>query len=544
MKSRHKKDRIVKPLILAMGMFVLIIALPMFVLLNKAVQGTQQLAAGTPVSVTVDPSTVGTSIPPAFMGISSEAAQAPCEQNALEKQNPTLLESIFKNLGPGTFRIGGESVEDVSWSTTGDGSCSWSGTKQTPGMVNAFVAIMKKVGWKFIWGLNLKNGDPANNAQNAAYVARAGGSSLIGFEIGNEPNLYGWSYSQYQSAWEAEYTAVKAAGDSIPVVGPAGIDCCSDFYTPFIHAEGSKIVMATDHYYPTTDSTTFGELLSPSLMQNGVQSLQSRMQLAHSKKLRYQLGETNAVAHVPPANIGNAFGQSLWILDYAMRLLGMGASGMNVHGWSADNTSILYPDDTPRPTYYGMLAFHYAAPNGQLLPVHLLAGSVNLTAYAVKTTSGDLNVLLINKDLHQAASVHIDVAQDFTQASAIRLSASSVTATTGITLGGSAVASNGSWSPKTIEPVTLNGANATVTVPAVSAVIITYKNSSRAFPSSQQLTSGVPSVVPTFGCPGAGSCMPIHAPTPVRADTLVKKIDTPKRRWWSWCRCKNNQPRH
>ena len=104
-----------------------------------------------------------------------------------------MLESIFKNLGPGTFRIGGNSVEVDSWSTTGKGSCSWSGTTQTPGMVDAFVAIMKKVGWRFIWGLHLKNDDPANNAQNAAYVANAAGSSLIGVEIGNEPNLYGWS---------------------------------------------------------------------------------------------------------------------------------------------------------------------------------------------------------------------------------------------------------------------------------------------------------------------------------------------------------------
>jgi hypothetical protein len=471
MKRLSKQNRIAhRTLFIALGIVMLITTLPVLLIF------TRQMAVGATVRVTIDPSQTGKPMSRSFMGISSEPAVSPCLQNALQSQNPTLLENILKNLGPGTFRIGGDSVERASWSTSGTGSCSWSGTIQTPSMVNLFVAIMKKVGWKFIWGVNLKNGNSANDARNAAYVMRAAGGTLVGIEIGNEPNLYGWSYSQYQTKWEAIASAIKAAGSNIPLVGPAGTNCCTDFYTPFINAEGTKIILATDHYYPTANATTFQKLLSPSLMQRDIQSLQSRMQLASAKNLPYQLGETNAVANVPPANIGDAFGISLWLLDYSMRLAEMGAAGMNVHGWSGDATSILYPDYTPRPNYYGMLAFHYAAANGNILPARVNGGSINLTAYAIKSSNGNLQVVLINKDLSQSATVSINTTQSYAKASDIRLSAPSVDATSGIMLGGSAVAADGSWSPKTIDPVSVTGATSIINVSAASAVLITYSN--------------------------------------------------------------------
>jgi hypothetical protein len=286
---------------------------------------------------------------------------------------------MFEDLGSSVFRFGGDSVEGANWSTSGNGNCSWGGTTQTPAMVDATVSLMRKVGWRFIWGVNLKNGTPSNDAANAAYVANAAGATLIGIEIGNEPNLYGWNYSQYQTKWEAVETAIKSAGANIPIVGPAGTDCCSDFYTPFINAESSKIVMATDHYYPTANSTTFQQLLSPGLMQGSIQSLTPRMQLTHTKNLPYQIGETNAVANIPPASIGDAFGVSLWMLDWSLSLVKMGASGMNVHGWSGDATSIFYSNNTPRPNYYGMLAFHYAAADGTLLPTQVNANNTRLS---------------------------------------------------------------------------------------------------------------------------------------------------------------------
>ena len=79
MKRRDKKTRrAVKTLPLALGIFALVIVLPVFVLVSKTIQRTQQSAAGTTVSVTVVPSAVGTPIPPFFMGISSEPALSLC----------------------------------------------------------------------------------------------------------------------------------------------------------------------------------------------------------------------------------------------------------------------------------------------------------------------------------------------------------------------------------------------------------------------------------------------------------------------------------
>jgi hypothetical protein len=55
----------------------------------------------------------------------------------------------------------------------------------------------------------------------------------------------------------------------------------------------------------------------------------------------------------------------------------------------------------------------------------------------------------------------------------VTLTASGLTAKTGITLGGQTVQSNGSPSPPTATPITVNGGTLTVTIPAGTAQLLT-----------------------------------------------------------------------
>ena len=468
------------------GALALIVFLLLFLLLtvmtvmtNPHEQKYRQLAPGNiAMQVVINPASSGVVIPPSFVGISTEPGSNPCNILALDQQNPTLVENMFENLGPGILRLGGESVEHVSWSPGGTYSCSDSNTVQTQSLVNATIAFLRKVGWKVIWGENLKSGNPTADADEAAYIARIAGPTLLGIEIGNEPNLYGWSYSTYQSKWESIASAIKARGQNIPLVGPGGTDCCADFYTPFLHAESSKLVMATDHYYPTYHTTTFTDLLSPSLMPATISSLQPRLALAQSKHLPYQLDESNAIAAVandPSYSLGGAFGISLWALDYLFTVAEHGVAGVNIHGFSGDDTSIFDSNGSPRPIYYGMLAFHYAAPNGTLIPL-ITNTTMNITAHAVVGNDGSLKLIVINKDQSKSAQVQINTTRSYSQATAVRLAAPSVSATTGITLGGTPISFNRAWSPSTGEQVSVSGANSQITLPSGSATIITYSN--------------------------------------------------------------------
>jgi hypothetical protein len=121
------------------------------------------------------------------------------------------------------------------------------------------------------------------------------------------------------------------------------------------------------------------------------------------------------------------------------------------------------------PEYYGLLAFAQAG-KGEQIAVNLDTGGVNLTAYATRS-GANVSLTVINKDMSRDASVSIS-GLAAKQAQAMRLSAPSLTATAGITLGGAAVDAGGQWSGKS-DPVKLSGGKAVLEVPSGSAALVT-----------------------------------------------------------------------
>lgn len=74
-----------------------------------------------------------------------------------------------------------------------------------------------------------------------------------------------------------------------------------------------------------------------------------------------------------------------------------------------------------------------------------------------------------------ASTLQLDFGRSFSSGSSFSLSASSLTSTTGITLGGQSVLDNGTLAAPTTEPVSVGGSTLTVTVPAGSTIIMTLK---------------------------------------------------------------------
>ena len=91
------------------------------------------------------------------------------------------------------------------WVLNGYLPCSPTHTIVTKALIDAIFAFASRIHWKVIWGLNLIANDPQSATNEAAYIATAGKLDLIGFTIGNEPELYveykarppSWRYANF-----------------------------------------------------------------------------------------------------------------------------------------------------------------------------------------------------------------------------------------------------------------------------------------------------------------------------------------------------------
>ena len=101
------------------------------------------------------------------------------------------------------------------------------------------------------------------------------------------------------------------------------------------------------------------------------------------------------------------------------------------------------------------------------------AGGINLTAYATREHSGAMTLTVINKDLSRDAAVEVSgIAPGHAQV--MRLSAPSLTATSGVTLGGATVDGDGKWNGGKADPVRIASGRAFLDVPAGSAALIRW----------------------------------------------------------------------
>jgi hypothetical protein len=96
--------------------------------------------------------------------------------------------------------------------------------------------------------------------------------------------------------------------------------------------------------------------------------------------------------------------------------------------------------------YYGLLLVSLAG-TGSLLQVNLSVGSLDATAYAVKSASGNLNLIVVNKDTAQAMELTIETDQNIQSATLQIMTGPSLGALSGVTIGGGTVNSDASFSP-------------------------------------------------------------------------------------------------
>ena len=459
----------------------------------------------TSASLSVTATPAG-SIGSAFAGLSYEKSTLYENPYLFTGANANLI-ALFKLIGPSILRIGGNSVDRNVWTPNGTGQTAG---QIAPSDVNALAAFVKATGWQCLYGINLGGAGPVPYtsgsivaattptlaAEEIAYAYQAFGSSLFGFEVGNECDLYGssyfsgatWNLATFESLWSQFRSAIVAQTPAVAshCTGPADAGSESSWTVPFgQYATKSDISLLTQHYYRgngQSSSSTAANLVTPdtSLVSN----LQTLNTAAKGIGVPFRISECNSYYNGGADGVSDAYCSSLWIIDFLFDCALNGSVGANFHGGGNGGgyTPIADSDGAvveARPEYYGILLFTLAG-QGTLYTTSLSGiGSLNITAYAVKTASGALNIILVNKDSAQNLQLTVQLPQSASSATLLEMtqftsgaSGPSLSATSGVTIQGASVGANGSFSPGTAYTLSTSGTELTCYVPYLSAVLI------------------------------------------------------------------------
>jgi hypothetical protein len=465
--------------------------------------GAAPASAATTV-VTITQTTTGTSLAASSPGLSYEASDL-----ALPGFTSGNLAAYLKTLGSSVMRIGGNTVDETYWTSSGETPPSWSIATITPADLTALNTLAKAGGWKIILGVNLKHYDPARAADEAAHAVAALGSSLQAIEIGNEPDLYS-QYSgntaQFFTDFQAYVSAITAKAPGVPIEGsdaagsPAG-----SWQSAFVNAQAGlshpDIVELTNHFYPlsdcsSSDNPTIAQLLGTTVRNAETAAADNAVTQARKLGLPGIVDEGNSVVCEGMPNVSDVYASALWAIDEQLDFAREGLSGDYMHGTvlQCDTGKPLFMFYTPlcaptaadatagtlaaQPEYYGLAAVHQIG-TGSFLNLSNPAWAA-VRAYAVKHADGTMTVVLDNVQdpaSNGATTLQLSLGATFTTGSRVDLTASALTAKTGITLGGQSVQSNGTLPAPTATPLSVNGSTLTVSVPAGSAALITLGGS-------------------------------------------------------------------
>jgi hypothetical protein len=427
-----------------------------------------------------------TQVPRSYFGLSTEYWAL-----AQFERRPAVFQRVLSSLhargdGPFVLRIGGDSADHTFWDPRATPPAPWA-IALTPAWLHRLSGVVERAHLRLILDLNLVTGSPADaGALAQAAVRGLPHGSVIGFEIGNEPDIYSrkaWlarttstglgvrrppgdlavaplptavTSAIYDEDFGAYARALAQAAPGVPLLGPALANPVLNarWISSLIAASGlgevsvhryafSGCAKPRSHRYPT-----IAKLLSARASAGVADDLGGAIRLAHGAGLKLRLTELNSVDCGGVPGVSNSFATALWAPDALFQMIRAGVNGVNVHvrpnainaAFSIDGRGL-----DARPLLYGLILFaRTLGPNAQLLPVRVHGGAPSaLTTWAVRVRGGGLHVLLIDKS-RRAVAVALRLPAN-APAQVDRLLARSVRSTSGVTLNGQRLGRDGKW---------------------------------------------------------------------------------------------------
>jgi hypothetical protein len=429
--------------------------------------GGKFVASGhTSVTVTVNPGSAG-SVGAGFAGFSFEKDRVGA---GMFDPRDTNLVNLFRLLGPGYLRVGGNEVDIVNWNAAGAGG---SATEIAPADVTKLAAFAKAAGWRVVYGIDLKTNTPANAASEAAFAAQALGSHLVAFEIGNEPNVYD-TEAAYEASFNTYVAAIRAKVPQAVFDGP-GTYRHGAWDAQFAADEKNNgLAMLSMHMYIGNNTTAS---IAGMLASNPSSFATDETAIADAKSAngipRWRMTEANSYFHGGAVGVSDVEAASLWSLDFMEGMAAAGGDGVNFHGGTSsqfpiDYSPIVFNGLTPtgvQGVFYGELLWKLAGPG--MLHTAVVTGGSGVSAWAIGG-----NVVVDNKGT-SPITANVTLAAPATSGRSYVLTAPSLTSKA-VTIGGSAVGADGAFAPVP-KAVAVHGRQVTVSVPAGSAALVVMR---------------------------------------------------------------------
>lgn len=433
--------------------------------------------------VTLRSPTAGSRVPASFLGISTEYWSLPLFQRYGRLLDRAL--SLFETPGQGPLilRIGGDSADHTFWNLKRHRPPGWV-LDLGPRWLGGLSALVRRVDARVILDLNLVTDSPLIAAQWADVAARSlPRGRLIGFEVGNEPDLYARRYWEdaleqpivsmralpnhispavYVRDFQAYSRTLAKVAPRVPLLGPAAANPVSDlrWVKALLTSAHPGLGEVSGHVYPysacalPSSSTypTVARVLSQNATAGIAHRLRPAIALARRAGLPFRLTEINSVTCGGKPGVSDTFATALWAPDALFELVRAGVDGVNVHiraravnaAFSLDQRGMI-----AHPLLYGLLLFdRMLGPRARLATTRLslparVASATHLKVWVVRVSGGGLHVLLIDKGTR---SVRVDLRLPASGPATLeRLLAPGARARSGVTLAGQRLGSDGRW---------------------------------------------------------------------------------------------------
>jgi hypothetical protein len=418
------------------------------------------------ISVSVEARHPGARVPREFLGLSFELSSLGQIAHLASAGN---FATMLRSLGAGVLRFGGVSADTrVAWTDVATPLPAWASAGLQAGELRDLRELAAKSGWHILLTIGLAHYDPAAAAREVAAAKAALGGWLAGIELGNEPDAYArhglrpapWTFSHYDAQVAAYRKAIAKLAPGVPLAGPDVSGSLVFERWGRGMAIREKPALLTGHHYPLgchdVSAPTIARLLSPPVRRAEDVSLRRYISVSRASGIRFRLDETNTVSCGGAAGVSNTFASALWAVDYIARAMAAGVVGVNFQGNPA-NCRGYTPVCAPTPQLLAQGAFTAQPEWYALVLAKALIGDRPVRATISPTRSNldvlallhgeRLHVLIVDEDPHGAnrAEVSLHVGHGVGAATVLSLTAPSTSATSGVALGGRAVAYDGTW---------------------------------------------------------------------------------------------------
>jgi hypothetical protein len=443
------------------------------------------------VGVTVSADESGGNLADRFLGLSYESSMLlPKEGHYYFDARDAALIDTFKTLGIRSLRVGANAVDDPRVPIPQEAD------------IDALFSFARSADVKVIYSFRLKNGNPAESARLARYIAARYGGLLDSFAIGNEPNFYLKPYASFYAQWKPHYDSIlqavpDARFDGPSADGPYAVGLAGDL------AAGGHLAMASDHYYfigsgreREKDPAASRAVFLSDRTHDGYQRdyLQAGAILA-AQGVPYRIDELNSCYNGGAKDSSDTFSSTLWALDCIHWWAAHHLLGMNFHtgesvgrdgGFAAPNYAAFLrePDGHGfymRPQAYAYLAFTQGAHGSPRELTLQKASTLDFDAYAYRDSDGSFSVTLVNKsygDRAQVATVALRFPAPGRTGTWKRMDLKQghddVSAKTDVTLGGASVDRDGHWAGQWNSVAGAGSGSLKVDVPAASATLLRF----------------------------------------------------------------------